>query len=285
MVLSLILAIFYMLSGSWTAVFTSLYYWGTTLVAGLLLAIGNRVDKLIDNNVFRSLTQDQKVDFLLEKQKEKSYFKNFISSMYVKQSKEEEDAIIINHDFDGIQELDNALPKWWLSLFYFGVAFCVMYLFSYAFTDFAHPYVDYQKQNTELQQKFDAYVATLPDVTPENAVFKVDAIAQGEALFNANCASCHSAGGAGSVGPNLTDDHWINTPEKELFKNIFHMVWNGSPTNPQMVAFGKSKKIPGRDLEKIAAYVYHINQDIADAPKGKAAQGKKVVWEEAQGAK
>ena len=89
-------------------------------------------------------------------------------------------------------------------------------------------------------------------------------------------------GGRGGVGPNLTDNAWINQPEKTLFKNIFHVVDNGSPTNPAMIAFGKNGVLSGFDIQNVAAYVYHINQEqqpITPAQGGAVPQGTEANWE------
>ena len=73
-----------------------------------------------------------------------------------------------------------------------------------------------------------------------------------------------------------------NNEEKSLFKNVFWMLENGSPNNPTMRALIKEGTITGRDAEKIAAYIYHINQEtapITPAQGGAAPQGQEVHWE------
>lgn len=88
-------------------------------------------------------------------------------------------------------------------------------------------------------------------------------------------------GGKGGIGPNLTDNYWNNQDEKTLFKNVFHIVDNGV-TGTAMQAWGKNGVLPAKDIEKVAAYVYHINQDQAPitVDKGGAAPyGKEAHWE------
>ena len=83
-------------------------------------------------------------------------------------------------------------------------------------------------------------------------------------------------GAKGGIGPNLTDDYWVNHEEEDLFKNIYHVIYNGSPKNAQMRAFGQKKELSGLAIEKIASYVYSLNQnepaktvaDGAAAPQG-----------------
>jgi len=76
-------------------------------------------------------------------------------------------------------------------------------------------------------------------------------------------------------------DRWINQPEKTLFKNIYHVVENGSPNNPAMQAFGKNGVLTGKDIQNVAAFVYHINQEqapITEKEGGAAPQGTEAHW-------
>ncbi|KAF5305989.1 hypothetical protein FQR65_LT18619 [Abscondita terminalis] len=102
-----------------------------------LQRLANGIGDLIENNRFRKLTEEEKKVYLEEKKT--PYYKRLWASAFKKQSNAEEQDIIIDHGFDGITELDNSLPKWWLGLFYFGCIFCVVYVSAYAFTDYAHP--------------------------------------------------------------------------------------------------------------------------------------------------
>ena len=179
-------------------------------------------------------------------------------------------------------ELDNQLPKWWLGLFYFGVAYCVLYITSYFLTDFAHPIKEYDQEYKEQIAAVDEYMKTVPQATIETAKFSEDNVEEGKVIFQTNCVTCHGEGGKGGIGPNLTDNFWINQPEKTLFKNVFYMVENGSTNNPTMQAWGKNGILTGNDIEKVSAYVYHINQEqppITPAQGGAAPQGTEVQWE------
>lgn len=203
------------------------------------------------------------------------------ASAFKKQSNAEEQDMIIDHGFDGITELDNALPKWWLGLFYFGCIFCVVYVSAYAFTDYAHPVAEYEKEYKEQLAAIAEYEKTAPKITVETAKYDPANIPEGQQLFDSNCASCHGQGGKGGIGPNLTDDYWINVKEQDVFHNVFWMDENGSPNNPAMRAFIKEGVITGKDAEKIAAYIYHINQEIppiTQAQGGAAPQGEVAPW-------
>ena len=256
------------------------YFWGTVVISSILALIHHAIGDLIENDKFKKLSQAEQAEYL--QAKKVPYFKGLYDSAFKKQSNTEEKDILIDHGFDGIMELDNQLPKWWLGLFWFGVAYCVVYMLSYWLTDFAHQGAEYDAEYKAQTANIAEYMKNTPPPTIENAVYSADNIAAGEEVFKTNCVSCHGDGGKGGIGPNLTDNTWINQPEKTLFKNVFHMVENGSPNNPAMQAFGKNGVLTGFDIQNVAAYVYHINQEqppITPAQGGAAPQGTPANWE------
>lgn len=260
--------------------FTSPFFWALLLIVTILVLIMNSLGDLVENEQFSRLTEDEKKEYLTEKNI--SYFQKLWNSAFKKQSLTEEKDILIDHGFDGITELDNSLPKWWIGLFYFGIVFCALYMIAFAFTDYAHPEAEYDKETKTMLASIVEYEKNAPIINLETAKYSADNIAEGEQLFKTNCVTCHGDGAKGGIGPNLTDKHWINIKEKSLFKNVFWMLENGSPNNPTMRPFIKEGTITGRDAEKIAAYIYHINQEktpITQAQGGASPQGEEVKWE------
>lgn len=263
-----------------TGYFSSPYFWVLLIIATILLLIMNSIGDLVENESFSRLTEEEKKLYLEEKKV--SYFQKLWNSAFKKQSQSEEKDILIDHGFDGITELDNSLPKWWIGLFYFGCIFCVIYMIAFAFTDYAHPDAEYDKETKTMLASIQEFEKTAPAINLETAKYSADHIAEGEQLFKTNCVTCHGDGAKGGIGPNLTDTHWINIKEKSLFKNVFWMLENGSPNNPTMRPFIKEGTITGRDAEKIAAYIYHINQEkapVTEAQGGAKPQGEEVKWE------
>jgi cytochrome c oxidase cbb3-type subunit III len=260
--------------------FSSAFFWGLMLIVIILLLIMNSIGDLIENQNFSKLSDEEKVQYL--KEKNTPYFQKLWNSAFKKQSVTEEKDILIDHGFDGITELDNSLPKWWLGLFYFGFIFCAVYMIAFAFTDYAHPEAELTAETKTMLASIAEFEKNAPQINLETAKYSADNIAEGQELFKTNCVTCHGDGGKGGIGPNLTDRHWINHKEKSLFKNVFWMLENGSPNNPTMRPFIKEGTITGKDAEKIAAYVYHINQEtapITQAKGGAAPQGQEVEWE------
>lgn len=260
--------------------FSSPYFWVLLIITIILLFILNSIGDLIESENFSRLTEEEKKLYLEDKKT--SYFQKLWNSAFKKQSQSEEKDILIDHGFDGITELDNSLPKWWIGLFWFGCIFCAVYMIAFAFTDYAHPDSEYQSETKTMMASIAEFEKNAPSINLETAKYSADNVAEGEQLFKTNCVTCHSDGGKGGIGPNLTDGHWINIKEKTLFKNVFWMLENGSPNNPTMRPFIKEGTITGRDAEKIAAYVYHINQETApvtEAQGGAAPQGEQAKWE------
>ncbi|MFC0428483.1 cbb3-type cytochrome c oxidase N-terminal domain-containing protein [Chryseobacterium scophthalmum] len=279
LIITVLLVIFYYLFVQSYSFLASPYFWGTVVISAILAYIHSAIGDLIENNKFKKLTAEEKSAYLAEKKI--PFLRRQYDAAFKKQSDTHEKDILIDHGFDGIMELDNQLPKWWLGLFYFGTVFCIVYICAYAFTDFAHPISEYDKEYKEQEAAIAIYLADQPPVTIESAVFSEDNIAAGEEVFKTNCVSCHSDGGKGGIGPNLTDNFWHNQPEKTLFKNVFHVVENGV-TGTAMQAWGKNGVLTGTDIQNVAAYVYSINQlkkPITPAEGGAPPYGDEAHWE------
>lgn len=279
LIITVLLVIFYYLFVQSYSFLASPYFWGTVVISAILAYIHSAIGDLIENNKFKKLTAEEKSAYLAEKKI--PFLRRQYDAAFKKQSDTHEKDILIDHGFDGIMELDNQLPKWWLGLFYFGTVFCIVYICAYAFTDFAHPISEYDKEYKEQEAAIAIYLADQPPVTIESAVFSEDNIAAGEEVFKTNCVSCHSDGGKGGIGPNLTDNFWHNQPEKTLFKNVFHVVENGV-TGTAMQAWGKNGVLTGTDIQNVAAYVYSINQlkkPITPKDGGAPPYGDEAHWE------
>ncbi len=249
---------------------------GIIVISLIMLLIVNAVNKVVESQKFKTLTPEQQAQYVVMARQ--NYFKRLLQSGRHRQTDEEEEAIILDHGFDGIKELDNALPQWWLAMFYMGCVFMVVYVLAYSFTDFAHPDVEYEEFNTAEQERVDKWIAE-NDITIDEAKNKYldpQAIENGKKTFETICATCHTANGGGGIGPNLTDDYWINKTQDSLFYNIYNIVFNGSPHNPTMRAFGKRGELTGLAIQDVASYVYHINKEeptVTENEGGAAPQG------------
>lgn len=190
---------------------------------------------------------------------------------------EEEKDIDLQHDYDGIRELDNVLPPWWLWLFYGTIAWGVIYLVNmHVINIWQHQDTEYSNEMVQAKADVDAYLATLTNTVDENTVtYSDDAalLAGGRELFTTYCTACHGADAAGSetsVGPNLTDGYWIHGGG---MKNIFRTIKYGVPEKG-MIAW-KSQLQP-TELRALACYIKSL--EGTGGATQKAPQGD--LWKE-----
>jgi len=133
------------------------------------------------------------------------------------------DRLIIGHNYDGIRELDNALPPWWVWLFYLTVAFAIIYsirIFVFNADDlvqakeFNKEMADYRAKHAKSQDESSASFAVV--LLTDDA-----SLAAGQKTWESICAACHLKDGGGLVGPNMTDDYWIHGNKiEDLYKTI-----------------------------------------------------------------
>jgi len=187
---------------------------------------------------------------------------------------EEEGEIILDHNYDGIKELDNSLPPWWLYMFYATILFGVVYLVRFHVFDGDDQATEYQKAVAEANAALEKYRENNPSVFKvEEAVLLTEEsdLNRGKAVFNLNCVSCHANDGGGGIGPNLTDKYWILGGS---FEKVFSTVYNGGRTGKGMEAWSKTLK--GEDVQKVVSYVLSLQGTTPAKPK--KAEGD--LWEE-----
>ena len=141
----------------------------------------------------------------------------------------DKDTVIEDHNYDGIQELDNPPPPWFMFLFYGTVVFAIVYLMGYTFTgswpNQEEEYIAEIEQAEAAQQEFLADQEASIDENSVVASTEEADISAGSAIYISKCQVCHLEGGKGMTGPNLTDDYWINGgTDSEIFKVIKYGV-------------------------------------------------------------
>jgi cytochrome c oxidase cbb3-type subunit 3 len=137
---------------------------------------------------------------------------------------EKEEGILLDHDYDGIKELDNSLPPWWKYGFYLTILISGIYLWYYHAGGNGPTQLDeYAAEVKAGEEAKQEYLAKSASNVDENTVKMGDAssIAAGSTLFQNSCAACHAKDGGGGVGPNLTDEYWIHGGSvPDVFKSI-----------------------------------------------------------------
>ncbi len=159
---------------------------------------------------------------------------------------EKEAAILTDHHYDGIRELDNSLPPWWKYGFYLTIVFAVFYMSYYhVFGAGRLQLKELEVEYAEAQIQMDEYrkhASNLVDETNVTFLSGVDQLAGGQKVFMEKCAPCHGSQGGGTSGPNLTDQYWLHGGDvKDIFKTIKYGVpekgmisWSNQLTASQM---------------------------------------------------
>jgi cytochrome c oxidase cbb3-type subunit 3 len=186
---------------------------------------------------------------------------------------ESEGEIVLDHNYDGIKELDNNLPPWWIWGFYASIVFAAVYLLRYHVFNGPTQINELETEIAEARTAVEAYKKTAKDLVDINTVsLLTDAadINAGKATFEANCVACHMADGGGGIGPNLTDDHWILGGG---IKNVFHTISEGGRSGKGMIAW--KAQLKPLEMAQVASYVLTKLQGTTPA-NPKEAEGE--VW-------
>jgi|GEM_PF-173799 len=159
-------------------------------------------------------------EYIAEKANKPSWWDKFNGAVEIAK----EESIMTDHDYDGIRELDNALPPWWKYGFYFTIVWGIVYLIYFHMSSGPSSAQEYQNQMADAQRQIEEYRKNSKNLVDEtNVVLLTDAseLQSGAAIFQANCVSCHGASAEGKIGPNLTDQYWKHGGDiKDLFKTV-----------------------------------------------------------------
>jgi len=238
----------------------------------LLIAIEITVNA-VDTITYHLLTDEQKAKLDAAKSigfKESEWYKNLLKALTRTQPIENEGQLLLDHDYDGIKELDNTLPPWWVYLFYGCIVFAAVYLVRFEIMGGDNQEMELKKEMAQAKIDVAEYMKTAPDLMDEKSVtLLTDAasLAEGKTIFTTNCVVCHKADGGGNIGPNLTDNHWILGGG---IKNVFHTITNGGRDGKGMISWSKNGLKP-KEIQKVASYVLSLqgsNPKDAKAPDG-----------------
>jgi cytochrome c oxidase cbb3-type subunit 3 len=187
----------------------------------------------------------------------------------------EKEPLLLDHDADGITELDNNLPRWWVWLFWLCIAWGFAYLlYFHAFRVGDLSAVKYEKEMAAAVKSASA-LAVIPDAGAESPAEATPApstdaavLVQGQDLFTKNCLVCHTADGGGLIGPNLCDEYWIHGG---TFADSVRTIQEGVPAKG-MITWKLVLKPD--EIMAVASYIYTLRGTTPAAPK--APEGEKV---------
>ena len=182
--------------------------------------------------------------------------------------------IMLHHDYDGIRELDNHLPPWWVNMFVICILWAAGYMWYYHWGGGGANQAEEYKMEVETAKKQIAIAlagkANSVDESNVTVLTESSALGEGELIFKGNCVACHGAKGEGMVGPNFTDEYWLHGGG---IKNVFKTIKYGVPEKG-MIAWAAQLK--PADMQKVASYILTLKG--TNPPNPKAPQGD--IWKE-----
>jgi cytochrome c oxidase cbb3-type subunit 3 len=242
----------------------------------LLIAIEITM-KAVDNITYHLLTEEQKNKLNEANElsfKDSEWYKKLMEKLTKTEPLANEKQLLLEHDYDGIKELDNNLPPWWVYLFYACIVFGVVYMVRYEVLGADNQEMELKKEVAQAKIDIAEYMKTAPDLMDEKTVTLLTDpadLAAGKEIFTANCAACHRADAGGQIGPNLTDEKWILGGG---IKNVFHTLVNGGRDGKGMISWKGTLK--PKEMQKVASYILSLKG--SNPPDAKAPEGE--VWVE-----
>ena len=189
---------------------------------------------------------------------------------------EKEADIMLDHDYDGIKELDNALPPWWKYGFYITIFVAIFYILKFeVWHTGMNPTEEYNTEMAQAKLETDQYLASMKENVDENTVVMLDAagIQTGKTLFTKTCVACHTQNGGGGVGPNLTDNYTIHGAK---IQDIFKTIKYGYPDKGMQSWQSNFSPV---EMQQLSSYIKSLSN--TNVPNGKAPQGDLIVEEAA----
>ncbi|MBT8220960.1 MAG: c-type cytochrome [Bacteroidia bacterium] len=242
---------------------------------GVMISFGNLISKML-NHEKKQLMIERGIEVKESKAPRESFFKKMYDKAWSLVPMEQEGDIDLGHDYDGIRELDNRLPPWWVWMFNLTIVWGVVYVYIYHISDLGmsqkEEYVAEMQAAEEQRLAYLARQTTSIDETNVVALTDEADLAAGKDIYDLNCATCHGFAGEGGIGPNMTDEYWVHGGG---IKNIFKRVKYGVPEKG-MIAW-KSQLQP-ESIQKVSSYI--LTLEGTNPPNGKAPEGDIYIPEE-----
>ena len=190
---------------------------------------------------------------------------SWLKEMFSNKASDNEQEIVLDHNYDGIRELDNNLPPWWVYLFYASIIFAVVYLLRYHVFDGINQTQEYEIEVAQAKLAVEEYRKNNKDLVDVNSVeILTDAsdLAAGKEIYTVNCIACHKDDGGGGIGPNLTDEYWILGGG---IKEVFHTISEGGRPGKGMIAWKTDLK--PLEIAQVSSYVLTLQGTTPVEPK------------------
>ena len=247
-----------------------LLIFAAVVILGALFALLGVLNAMIRVQQIK-IYKEHGLDKFMEAQKKPAFSWDRIMKRWTKAVPvEKEHDVMLDHNYDGIKELDNSLPPWWVAMFYITIIFGVGYYTYYHFTDMGLSSTEkYEREMEQAEERVQAYLETQSNLVDETNVTMIKdelELDQGKTIFDMNCAACHGFQGEGGVGPNLTDQYWLHGGS---IKDVFSTVKYGVPEKG-MIAW--KSQLSASEMHKVSSYLLTLVG--TNPPNGKEPQGE-----------
>jgi cytochrome c oxidase cbb3-type subunit 3 len=236
--------------------------------------------------MFYSLMNLQKRQYLkeagletseIEKQlKDETASNQLLKSLTAAVPLEQEKDILLDHDYDGIRELDNPLPPWWVALFWITIIFAVIYWgYYHTFDKGMNQAEEYAYEMETAEDAVANFLSEKGESVDESSVTALTdepALTRGKEIYDSKCVACHNIdGGGNTIGPNLTDNYWIHGGSiQDIFKTVKYGV-------PEKGMLSWETQLGPADIQKVSSYIKSLVGTIPADPR--APQGELYVEE------
>ncbi len=196
-------------------------------------------------------------------------FKKLMHMLSQSQPIKDEQKLLLEHDFDGIKELNNKIPPWFMVIFYGSIIWAIIYMVDYHVLGSGNVQEDEytaEVKEAEMQQEILNKSGVLVN---EDNVTKLDdaaSLANGKEIFKKNCVACHGQEGQGLVGPNFTDDYWIHG---NTINDLFRITKYGVPAKGML---SWQAQLNPTQIQEVASYILTLRG--TNPPNPKEPQGK-----------
>lgn len=219
--------------------------------------------------LIKALTAKPGDEVVVRKKKTVPFWDRFHNAVAI----EKEEDILLDHDYDGIKELDNSLPPWWKYGFYVTIVVGVIYMWYYhGGGNGMSSEEEYVASIEKAEKEVAAYLAKSANNVDENSVVMLEGmdIAKGQEMFVMTCAACHGPdGGGNTIGPNLADNYWLHGGS---LKDIFKSIKYGWP-DKGMVSW--KEQFSPKEIAQLTSYIRSLQGTTPANPK--APQGELYI--------
>ena len=247
-------------------------YLAIILVYLIILITAEVLISLVERSLVALLSDEARERYyqLAEQKSSKNWFKIILKKLTKSKAISEEKDIILDHNYDGIHELDNVLPPWWVYMFYATMIFAFVYIVRFHVVKEYNQTQEFEMEVAAANLAIEEYKKTAKDLVDVNTVVRLTEtsdLTNGKKIFESNCVACHMADGGGGIGPNLTDEYWILGGG---IKNVFRTISEGGRDGKGMVSWKAILK--PAEMAQVASYVLTFEGTTPANPK--AAEGE-----------